>query len=29
MFFDEYKEWFNKQSESVDPYFLKNKNIFC
>lgn len=28
MFFDEYKEWFNKQSESVDPYFLKNKRYF-
>ena len=28
MFFDEYKEWFNKQSESVDPYFQKNKRYF-
>ena len=28
MFFDEYKQWFNKQSESVDPYFQKNKKYF-
>ena len=28
MFFEEYKEWFNKQSEDTNPNFEKIKNIF-
>ena len=28
MFFEEYKEWFNKQSENINPNFEKNKKYF-
>ena len=28
MFFEEYKEWFNKQSEDTNPNFEKNKKYF-